>query len=339
MLKLRRGVVSGTDPLVVQVGGERRPAWADLGLVGEVREGDEVVVNVEARDLGLGSGGFDVVHVNLTRGLEAPGTEEAAAMKLNYSPLQHPVEPVEALPEEARRPIPVLVLSLHGQLAPAAWAAGRVASGLRVGYVQTGGGALPGALSTDVAELHARELLCEHITAGPAYGGEREALSLIGALGAAAGPLGWDAAIAGPGPGIAGSGSELGHGGMAALDTAHAAIALGLETLLAPRLSSGDPRERHRGLSHHTESVLRMLLAGVRVPAPGEDRDALDCLRDPCGDRHEVWGREADVDEYAASGLSARHMGRSIEEDRLFFAAALAAGDGLAAAALVGEAA
>jgi hypothetical protein len=32
-------------------------------------------------------------------------------------------------------------------------------------------------------------------------------------------------------------------------------------------------------------------------------------------------------------------MGRSIEEDRLFFAAALAAGDGLAATALVGEAA
>jgi hypothetical protein len=208
-----------------------------------------------------------------------------------------------------------------------------------VGYVQTAGGALPGALSTDVAELRARDLLCEHVTAGPAYGGEREALSLIGALGAAAGPLGWDAAIAGPGPGIGGSGSTLGHGGMVALDTAHAAIALGLETLLAPRLSSGDPRERHRGLSHHTESVLRMLLAGVRVPAPDEDRHALDCLRDACSDRHEVWGREADVHEYAASGLSARHMGRSIEEDRLFFAAALAAGDGLAAAALVGEAA
>ena len=31
--------------------------------------GDELVVNVQARDLGLGSGGFDIVHVNLTRGL------------------------------------------------------------------------------------------------------------------------------------------------------------------------------------------------------------------------------------------------------------------------------
>ena len=36
-----------------------------------MREGDEVVVNVAALDLELGSGGFDVVHVNLTRGLRA----------------------------------------------------------------------------------------------------------------------------------------------------------------------------------------------------------------------------------------------------------------------------
>ena len=340
MLKLRRGVVSATDPPAVRVGEEERPAWADRGLVGDLRVGDEVIVNVEARDLGLGSGGFDVVHVNLTRGLEAPGAGEAAAMKLNYSSLQHPVEVVETLSEEeAGRPIPVLVLSLHGQLAPAAWAAARAASGLRVGYVQTAGGALPGALSEDVAELRHRELLCEHVTAGAAYGGEREALTVIGALRAAAGPLGWDAAIAGPGPGIAGSGTALGHGGMVALDTAHAAIALGLETLLAPRMSSGDPRERHRGLSHHSETVLRVLLGDVRVPVPGGEQAALDSVQEACGDRHEIWPREPSIDEYAGSGLSARHMGRSIGEDRLFFAAALAAGDALAAAALIGEAA
>jgi hypothetical protein len=31
-----------------------------------------VVVNTQARDLGLGSGGFDVLYVNLTRGLGLP---------------------------------------------------------------------------------------------------------------------------------------------------------------------------------------------------------------------------------------------------------------------------
>jgi hypothetical protein len=67
----------------------------------------------------------------------------------------------------------------------------------------------------------------------------------------------------------------------------------------------------------------------ARVPLPGG------CTAQACGDEHEIWLREAAVDEYARSGLSARHTGRSIEEDRFFFAAALAAGDGLAAATRV----
>jgi hypothetical protein len=320
------------DPLRVRIGDEERRAWADELLVGEVREGDELILNTEARDLGLGSGGFDVVHVNLTRGLDAPGAEQAVALKLNYSSLQHPVDPVEAREFEGEpRPIPVLVLSLHGQLAPAAWAAERAAPGLRVGYVQTSGGALPGALSEDVAELRRRHLLCGHLTAGAAYGGELESLTVIGALQAAAGPLGWDAVIAGPGPGIVGSGSELGHGGMVALDTAHASLILGLQTLIAPRMSSADPRPRHCGLSHHTATVLNMLLGNVRVPAPAE---TLAELREACGDRHEISAADPPLDEYAKSGLPTTHMGRELADDRLFFAAALASGTGLAAATM-----
>jgi Protein of unknown function (DUF3866) len=331
VLKLRQGVVTQAQPLRVRVGEDVRPAWADESLVGEIREGDELILNTEARDLGLGSGGFDIVHVNLTRGLEAPGADQATALKLNYTSLQHPVEPVEARRHEGtRRRIPVLVVSLHGQLAPAAWAAGRAAPDLQVGYIQTSGGALPGSLSEDVAGLRRRDLLCAHVTAGPAYGGELEALTVIGAL-EAAGPLGWDAVIVGPGPGIVGSGSELGHGGMEALDTAHASLILGLETLLAPRMSAADPRQRHRGLSHHTATVLRMLLGDVRVPAPV---GSLDELREACGDRHEIWPRAAPVDEYAESGLPMTHMGRTVHEDRLFFAAALASGDALAAVTL-----
>ena len=95
-LKLRLGVVVSSDPLEVEIDGERRRAWADEMLLGEMREGDEVVVNVAALDLGLGSGGFDVVHVNLTRGLDGSGVEgDAHVMKLNYTSLQHPVEPAE----------------------------------------------------------------------------------------------------------------------------------------------------------------------------------------------------------------------------------------------------
>jgi hypothetical protein len=343
-LDLRRGTVLSSDPLVVEVDGEERRAWADPGLLGEMREGDEVVVNAAALDLGLGSGGFDVVHVNLTRGLGGGVEGDAHVMKLNYTSLQHPVDPVEgpagAEREEGRLVgwpggagsaatgggVPVCVLPLHGHLAPAAWAAAQAWPGLRVGYVQTAGGALPGSLSRDVAELRDRGLLAGDITAAPAYGGEREALSTVGAIDAAAAVLGWDAILVGPGPGIIGSDTELGHGGMEALDSAHAALSLKLPTIISPRLSSGDPRERHRGLSHHTATVLELLLAPVTVAIPeGSPELASQVSRAGIG-LHRVEPMPVDLAGYVASGLPTTTMGRTLAEDPLFFEAPLAAG-------------
>ena len=339
-MKLRRGVVVSADPLEVEVDGERRRAWADEVLLGEMREGDEVVLNVAALDLKLGSGGFDVVHVNLSRGLEGGAEGDAHVIKLNYTSLQHPVEPVE---EQSVRlmgardpkgaPLHVLVLPLHGHLAPAAWAAAQVAPGLRVGYAQTGGGALPGSFSRDVKELRERELLAGHITAAPSYGGEHEALSTVGALDAAT-ALGWDAVLVGPGPGIIGSDTAYGHGGMAALDNAHAALSLGLPTLLSPRLSSSDRRERHRGLSHHTATVLELLLGGVEVAMPDADMpgssEAKQQLTQATGERHHLRHAPVDLEGYSASGLPTTSMGRDLSEDLLFFASPLAAGAFLA---------
>jgi hypothetical protein len=357
VLKLRRGVVVAAgdagepmQELEVDVDGVRRAAIADVGLVGPAEQGDEVIVNVEARDLALGSGGFDVVHANLTRGLAGEGVPGAHVMKLNYTSLQHAVLPVEeegaleeavaaALPvEEAEAPEaapepelgpppglplgrPVAVISLHGQLPPLAWALAQAAPGARLGYVQTAGGALPGALSRVVRELRSRDLLAGHITAGPAYGGEGEAITTAGAIHHGLLELGWDAVVCGPGPGILGSGSPLGHGGMAALDSLHSALALGCPALVAPRMSSGDPRPRHRGLSHHTATVLSLALGKAVVALPEGERPPAELAG-----RHEWRSAEADVEGYAGSGLPARSMGRSIDEDRLFFAAALAAG-------------
>src|SRR5437588_7686674 len=121
MLKLRRAIVveaadpetashqapdgapaPAEQPLRVELAGADgegpRAAIADVGLVGAARVGDEVIVNVQALDMGLGSGGFDVVHANLTRGLEGDGETRANVMKLNYTSLQHAVAPVEQDP-------------------------------------------------------------------------------------------------------------------------------------------------------------------------------------------------------------------------------------------------
>ena len=106
---------------------------------------------------------------------------------------------------------------------------------------------------------------------------------------------------------------------MAALDNAHAALALGARTLIVPRMSSGDPRPRHRDISHHTTTVLRLMLRpalvalppGIHANLPGE---------------HSAREGAADLDGYLTSGLPARTMGRGPDEDELFFRAALAGG-------------
>jgi hypothetical protein len=368
MLKLRRATVLAADPahgpeqrLAVELAGESgaRAAIADVGLLGRAEVGDEVIVNVQALDLGLGSGGFDIVHVNLTRGLENAGAAAANVMKLNYTSLQHTVEPVEdellSLPLEK----PVAVLALHGQLAAVAWAFAQASPGSRLGYVQTEGGALPGGHSCTVRDLRGRGLLAGHLTAGAAFGGEAEAITIAGAIHHCLATLGWDAVVCGPGPGIVGSSSPLGHGGMAALDSAHAALALGASALVVARMSSSDGRARHRGISHHTLTVLDLLLepvtvalpAGMRSPvgadlraglgsvfagaAPGrpvENRPALtlDVERPVRITRHDWRRAVVDLPAYAACGLSSETMGRRLTDDPLFFGAALAGGTALA---------
>jgi hypothetical protein len=369
---------AGEQRLIVELAGDggagkRREAIADIGLVGRAQVGDEVIVNVQALDLGLGSGGFDVVHVNLTRGLGGDQDDDPArparahVMKLNYTSLQHAVDPVEGgeggalvLPVER----PVAVLALHGQLAALAWAFAQSAPGATLGYVQTEGGALPGGHSRTVRTLRERGLLAGHLTAGAAFGGEGEAITTAGALHHGLCALGWDAAVCGPGPGIVGSSSALGHGGMIALDSAHVALALGCPTLLVARMSSGDERSRHRGISHHTLTVLDLLLepvtvalpAGMRSPVGTDLRAGLGAvfagatpprtIRDglaPSLDveraitdrparltRHDWRRAPVDLPAFAASGLPAETMGRGLAADPLFFGAAQAGGSALA---------
>src|ERR1700732_4634340 len=193
-----RGESEASEPIA-------RAAIAGVGLVGRSEVGDELIVNVQARDLELGSGGFDIVHVNLTRGLQGDGAPGANVMKLNYTSLQHAVQPVEGEPLQIPLARPVAVLALHGQLAAVAWAFAQAAPGLSLGYVQTTGGALPGGHSRTVRVLRERGLLAGHLTAGATFGGEGEAITTAGALHHGLRILGWDAAGCGPGPGIVGS--------------------------------------------------------------------------------------------------------------------------------------
>ena len=301
-LSLRRGTVSAVlerhDGLArIEVDGT--PCVAYPRLTGPVASGDEVVVNTQARDLGLGSGGFDVLYVNLTRGLGLAAEPDTHVMKLPYAPGQVAARHAEETAElaDSLDGMPVVCCSLHSQVAPVCAAL----AGLRVVYVQLEGGALPVALSDTVRELRACGLVEAVATVGACFGGDTECVSVWSALGWAK-ASGAEAAVCAIGPGIVGTGTRLGHGGTAAATAANAALALGGRPVLAARVSEADPRERHRGVSHHTQSVLDLVLGDVSV---GEDGEG--------------W-------EEAGAGLPLSHMGRGPDDDPAFFAAAFAAG-------------
>jgi hypothetical protein len=275
------------------------PCVAYPPLTGAVAVGDDVIVNTQARDLGLGSGGFDVLYANLTRGLGLAAEPGAHVMKVPYTPGQFAVRHGEedGPLAESLDGMPVVCCSLHSQLAPVCAAL----AGVRIVYVQHEGGALPAALSDSLRELRERGLVESVATVDPCFGGDAECVSLASALAWVKGS-GADVAVCAIGPGIVGTGTRLGHGGTAAAAAANAALALGGRPIVAARVSEADERERHRGLSHHTQSVLDLCLGDVEV---GEDGEG--------------W-------EDACAGLSLRHMRRGPDEDPAFFAAAYAAG-------------
>jgi hypothetical protein len=319
MLSLRRGTVTAVRERVeglarIEVDG--LPCVAYVDLTGPVEEGDDVLVNIEARELGLGSGGFDVLHANLSRGLGLAAEPGAHVMKLPYTPLQFAVRHGE---ENGELPatlegLPVVACSLHSQVAPVCAAL----RGRRVVYVQLEGGALPLALSDTLRALRAAGLVELTVGAGACFGGDQDAVSVYSALALARG-RGAEAIVAAIGPGVVGTATTTGHGGTAAAAALLAAGALGGRGVLALRISEADPRERHRGVSHHSTSVLE-LVSGVAsevgwpsgCPVGAPPKGAV----------------EVDVSGWAeaCAGLPLSHMGRGAGDDPWFFAAAYAAG-------------
>jgi hypothetical protein len=319
MLTLRRGRVTAIVARVegmarIEVDGTACVAYP--GLTGPVALGDEVVVNVQARELELGSGGFDVLYANLTRGLDLAAEAGAHVIKLPYTPLQHAVrhgEEDEPLAEQLEG-MPVVCCSLHSQLAPVCAALAE----LRVAYLQLAGGALPVVFSDAVRVLRERGLIDVAVGVGPCFGADADCVNVYSAL-AWAKARDIDVAVCAIGPGIVGTGTPLGHGGMAAAESLSAAAQLGGTPIIALRLSEGDPRSRHRDLSHHTEAILSLTDSEVTIPWPAG-----------CPVDHPVAVRAEVVDvegwQEACAGLPLSHMGRGPGDDPWFFAASYAAG-------------
>jgi hypothetical protein len=282
--------------------------------------GEEVTANTVGLEMSLGTGGVAVIAPSLEGSAYAPANEDHF-VKLPYTPLQFPAtSPPQA---ESLSGVPVVVLSLHSHLAPACCAAATLRPGCRVAFLWQEGGALPVALSRIVRELKDKRLLHAVVSAGSCFGGDLEAPNVYSALLAAAGSeLRADLVLAGVGPGLVGTATAFGHGGMAAAIALNAASSLNAEPVLVPRLSWAEARERHRGLSHHTQAALQAALAGCRVAFPASCKVPTEGLPE----RHAYEFVEVSAaGSQERFGVTFESMGRRYEEDPVFFDAAAAA--------------
>ena len=337
----RHGVVE-LDVDVPGVGACRALAYP--ALVGEPVAGDVVLLNTTALEAGLGTGGYAFVVAVPGRLPPVPDPPAGHLVKARYTPQQVSVQGAD----EQGSPhhdvlrdaddllgMPVVTADLHSAL-PAVVAGVRLARpGARVVYVMTDGGALPAWFSRTVAGLRDAGWLAACVTAGQAYGGDLEAVSLHSALLAARLVVRADVAVVAQGPGNLGTGTRWGFSGVSAGEAVNAAAVLGGRPVGALRVSQADTRERHRGVSHHSLTALgRVALAPADVVVPllpgafgARVREQAAALGAPHG-RHRlvetpVEGLREALD---ASPVPLSTMGRGLDADEGAFLASAAAG-------------
>ena len=330
-------------------------AVAYEALTGVPVAGERVRLEVSALDRALGTGGHAMVSARLDV-LPADPPREGHLVKARYMPDQVMVtgvdeqgtthhgllsQPIGDLDLEG---MPVVVADLHSSL-PAVLAGLRSPNGARqprVVYVMTDGGALPLAYSRLVAALSEAGWLAGTVTAGQAWGGDIEAVSIHNALLAARHVLHADAAIVIQGPGNLGTETPWGFSGVACGDAVNAIATLGGRPVACLRVSQADARPRHLGISHHSMTAYgRVALAGADVVVPllegvlgahvRREAEVL-CEPRPGAAQHRLV--EVPVDGLmellraaeAETGVKLSTMRRGLDEDTAAFIAAAAAG-------------
>lgn len=340
------GSTDGLQQLEVALDvGEPGVALGYAALTGRCDTGDRVLLNTTAVDLALGTGGRHFVVARLGQGtgvaLEAPAGGHV--MKLRYTPLQTDVLAVESQEsphhEVMRNAVdvagmPVVCCGLHSQVPLVAAAIKQADPALSVAYCMTDEAALLIALSDLVRASKSAGLIDRTITCGQAVGGDIEAVNLHSGLLAARHVVRADVAVVAIGPGVVGTATPFGHGGIAVGEAINAASVIGGVPVACLRVSFADERARHRGVSHHTIAALSTIAlapARVAIPAlPEEFSDAIEAALEAGG----VWRTHVRADSDAGRtpppslrGVEVRSMGRGLVEDPAFFAASFAAGD------------
>jgi len=264
-------------------------------------------------------------------------------MKLRYTPLQVDVLAVESQESPHHQlmkgaddleGMPVVCCGLHSQVPLVAAAIKQHAPTLSVAYCMTDHAALVLPMSDLVRSSVAAGLLDATLTCGQAFGGDLEAVNLHSGLLAARHVAKADVAIVAIGPGVVGTATAFGHGGICQGEAINAVGSVGGIPVACLRMSFADERERHRGVSHHSLSALsRIALTPARVAVPALETELLNTIQmqlESSGvwDVHERMNGGAEgTSATSLRGVKVTTMGRGIDEDPAFFEAAFAAGE------------
>ena len=324
---------------------ETVPAYNYRALGPEVAVGERVLANTAGLDLSLGTGGVAFIVPGEPSAKDALATQDTQyghIVKLRYTPLQRAVDSVEEqaspyheLLKDAQsiEGMPVVCCELHSQLPLVAAAIRHEVPEANITYIMQDVAALPLAFSRVVQQLLEAHLLNHTITCGQAFGGEYEAVTVHSALLAARYVCRADVALVAPGPGVVGTATAFGHSGVAQGEALNAVALLKGKPLAPLRLSFKDTRERHKGLSHHSETALgKVCTAKAHIAVPGnleeDHRLVLEKQLQTSGiqKKHCLMPLSYDFDSIDTKGIEVTTMGRTRDEDPAFFSAAFAAG-------------
>ncbi|HZJ84315.1 MAG TPA: DUF3866 family protein [Syntrophomonadaceae bacterium] len=340
MINIKEGYITeeifsrpGIKGYWVNIEGKMEKCIAYPDLLGIIELGDRVSLNTTANTLNLGSGGYHYIIANLSNS-DKELTPKGHIMKLRYTPMQVKVLSVEEeespyheemLKANSLDNTPVLVGTLHSMLAPLSLLLGQ--EDYKIAYLMTDGAALPLAFSHNVHELKKRGLLHGTVTVGHAFGGDLEAVNIYSGLLAAKTIFEPDIIIVTMGPGIVGTGNKWGFTGIEQGEILNAVEALNGIPICLPRISFADTRDRHRGISHHTLTVLsRVCRVKAIVPLPDLGKEKLSYMLEQIRfsslvDKYDYTLEMADdtLKIMQKSNFQLTTMGRTLADDKEFF--------------------
>lgn len=314
-----------------------------ISLVGNLQVGDKVIVNTTARELNLGTGGYDFILASLDNIRHSTLHNSGGhIIKMRYTPIQSEYLNVEEQNSPYRKKIknfkslnnlPVVLCPLHSMVSPVA-AVMKFIMGDdgNISYIMTDSAALPIQISNTIDELKEKDLIDTTITIGQAFGGDYEAVNIYTGLIAAREIAESEVIIISPGPGKVGTDTKYGFSEIEMGQIIDAVNTLGGISVFIPRINFSDKSYRHYGLSKHSITILREICktkTNIVFPKMVNEKNLeikKAVRKNNLDNLHNIFTCDSSIVKEAINryNLSLITMGKSYNDDEEFFECAAA---------------